>query len=149
MTFRAGFPVRLFQAALYLCALAWAPGGHALEVIVHPGVITHSIERARLQNIFGLRIDKWPDNQAIRVFVLPDDAPAHGEFVKRVLGIYPYQLRQAWDRMIFSGYAQGPQVVANEREMLTRVAQTPGAVGYVRTLNSGDKVHVLTVLERK
>lgn len=140
---------RFVQRCILLLALADATTGYAFEVITHPKVLLSSIERPRLQSVFGLRLDKWPDNQLIKVFVLPDSDAAHSDFVKTVLGIYPYQLRQSWDRLIYSGFAQGPQVVANEQEMLKRVAETPGAIGYVRNVSYGDKVHVLTVLERK
>lgn len=67
--------------------------------------------------------------------------------MKTVLGIYPYQLRQSWDRLIYSGFAQAPFLVESEKEMLRRVAETPGAIGYVRGPVTGDKAHVLTVQE--
>lgn len=140
--------VRLLPPLLLWTALLAPPLAQAYQVIVHPGTSARVMDRSRLQSIFGLRMDKWPNNQPIKVFVLADDAPLHREFVKTVLGIYPYQLRQSWDRLIYAGFAQAPYRVENEQEMLQRVGETPGAIGYVRGPVSGDRVNVLTIQER-
>jgi hypothetical protein len=62
---------------------------------------------------------------------LADDAPLHANFVKHVLGLYPRQLRRVWDRRTYSGTGQAPQQVGSMTEMLSKVANTPGAVGYL------------------
>ena len=100
-------------------------------VIVHPAVESAplSVNEARLY--LTRKVTAWPDATPVVVFVLPDDAPLHDEFSRTVLGLFPYQLRQAWDRQIYSGTGQGPEVVTTESEMLRRVATTPGAIGYV------------------
>ncbi|WP_200244313.1 hypothetical protein [Lamprobacter modestohalophilus] len=78
-----------------------------------------------------MRINQWSDQLPVAVFVLPDEAPLHQAFAKSALGVFPYQLRQTWDRQVFSGTGQAPLQVANEAEMVQRVRQTPGAIGYV------------------
>ncbi len=78
----------------------------------------------------GQRI--WPDGSRVNVFVLPDDNPEHKAFCKRVLGMFAHQLRQIWDRKVFSGTGQAPNVVTSPEEMIERVGHTPGAIGYVQ-----------------
>ncbi len=85
-----------------------------------------------LRAIFGMRLRTWPNGEPIRVFVLRDDHPLHTAFCKRVINIYPHQLRLAWDRLVFSGTGQAPISVATEEEMRAKVASTPGAIGYLR-----------------
>lgn len=135
--------VLLFVPAIPLPAMS-----ADFQVVTHAGTPGNTITRSHLRGIFGLRADKWPDNQPIKVFVLADNNPIHIGFVKSVLGIYPYQLRQSWDRLVYSGFAQSPTLVDNEQEMLQRIAETPGAIGYLREAIMGDKVHALSVLER-
>jgi hypothetical protein len=77
--------------------------------------------------------------------VLPDSNLVHDNLCKEKLNLYPYQLRQSWDRLVFSGMAQAPTEVASEEEMLARIAATPGAIGYVRKVKTNDPVKVLHV----
>ena len=83
-----------------------------------------------LREIFFVRITSWPNGLPIRVFVLPDQNPIHIRFTKEKLGVYPYQLRSAWDRMIYSGTGVPPTVVDSMEEMRARLKSTPGAIGY-------------------
>lgn len=106
-------------------------------------VISHDMARA----IFAMRLRTWPDGQAINVFVLPDDDPVHERFAKTLLNVYPHQLRLAWDRVVFSGTGQAPHLVDSEREMLERVASTPGGVGYLERDQLEDSVHVISLAD--
>jgi hypothetical protein len=119
----------------------------AVEIIVNRGVAGSSLALIHARALFGLRMTRWPDGRPVQVFVLPDGNPIHGTLCKEELNIYPYQLRQSWDRMVFSGLAQSPIEVATEEEMISRVATTPGALGYVRKVKSNDPVKVLYVTE--
>jgi hypothetical protein len=89
------------------------------------------IDQGLLREIFFLRRTNWPDGTPIRIFVLPDQNPLHIRFTKEVLGVFPYQLRSAWDRMVFTGIGVPPTVVYSVEEMRKRVEETPGAIGYL------------------
>jgi hypothetical protein len=78
------------------------------EVIVSPAQTLQIIPRNTLRAIFGMRLRNWPDLTANRVFVLKDEHPVHIGFAKKVLNIYPHQLRLAWDRLVYSGTGQSP-----------------------------------------
>lgn len=88
------------------------------------------LSQDHLREIFFVRITNWPNGMPIRVFVLPDQNPIHIRFTKEKLGVYPYQLRSAWDRMIYSGTGVPPTVVDSVDEMRARLKATPGAIGY-------------------
>ena len=116
-----------------------------IEVVVHPGVGTRQLSRNSLRAIFGMRLRAWQDGSPIRVFVLPDEAKVHNLFAKEKLNIFPYQLRSAWDRLIFSGTGQAPFLVNSEEEMRKRVASTPGAIGYLMRDNIDESIQILHV----
>ncbi len=103
----------------------------AQQIIVNPDVGVVAIDRNRARLIFSMRVNQWGDKQPVTVFVLPDDASLHQVFAKSALGLYPYQLRRTWDRLVFSGTGQAPVQVASEQEMIERVRQTAGAIGYI------------------
>jgi ABC-type phosphate transport system substrate-binding protein len=117
-------------AMILLCAVP--PAAPAVDVLVNAGEPEQEITRSKLRGIFGMRLRAWPDGMPVRVFVLDDNDSLHQEFSKAVLQIYPYQLRQNWDRLLYSGTGQPPVLVGSEAEMLKRVSETPGAIGYVR-----------------
>jgi len=78
-----------------------------------------------------MRLRKWEDGSPIRVFVMPDDHPLHISFSKNVLHVFPYQLRAAWNRLVFSGTGEEPIIVKSEQKMRAIVGATPGAIGYL------------------
>jgi ABC-type phosphate transport system substrate-binding protein len=119
----------------------------AQQLIVNQDVELRSIDRNRARLLFTMRITQWPDQRPVAVFVLPDDAPLHKTFAKSALGVFAYQLRQTWDRQVFSGTGQAPLQVANEAEMVRRVSQTPGAIGYVDAAPSVPGIRVVEVDE--
>lgn len=113
----------------------WVAMPSAAEGLVVPYVGRElskpALSHEQLREIFFVRQSKWKDGTPIRVFVLRDDHPLHIRFAKEILGVYPYQLRSAWDRMLFSGTGVPPTVVDSTEEMRRRVQDTRGAIGYL------------------
>lgn len=103
----------------------------AVGLIVNAEVPEQSLSRSAVRSIFSMRLTRWSSGMPIRVFVLGDKEPLHASFSKRILGVFPHQLRRAWNRQIFSGTGQAPEKVESEREMREKVMQTPGAIGYL------------------
>lgn len=123
--------------------IAWATEPY--EVIANHSVTEKTLSKSSLRAIFGMRLQTWPDGTAIRVFVMPDDTPLHATFSKEKLNVFPYQLRLAWDRLVFSGTGQAPDTVSSPEEMLARVASTPGAIGYLTKSKVDSRVNVLQI----
>lgn len=115
--------------ALALLFVLGAPA-RAQEVVGH-AALAADLTRAQLRELFMMRRRQLPDRSPAWVFVLPDDHPVHERFVRAILGLYPRNLRQLWDRHLYSGTAQPPIEVQTETRMLQRIATTPGAIGYV------------------
>ncbi|MGH8580646.1 MAG: hypothetical protein ACREVK_11175 [Gammaproteobacteria bacterium] len=135
-------PRHLIAMALVATSLGllWPPAARTQEVIVNRSQAQGELSRNALRALFGMRLRAWPDGTAVRVFVLGDDSAAHKTFAKRVLQIFPHQLSRAWDRLVFSGTGQAPEVVQSPEEMLVKVASTPGAIGYVPGEVSDERV---------
>jgi hypothetical protein len=130
-------PQRLRYLLAALLLMTWSaatPQNSALavEVVVSPSLANVRLDRGLLRAVFTMRVREWPDGTPIRVFVLPDDNPLSDQFYRERLGMYSYVLRRAWDRMVFTGTGFAPTVVRSEVEMLERVRDTPGAIGFVR-----------------
>lgn len=133
------------RLALLLLLLLSSGLAQAIEIIAHRGVTQASLTLASARALFGMRVTTWSDGTPVRVFVLPDRHPTHAGFVKTRLNLYPYQLRQTWDRLVFSGMSQAPSEVADERTLVELVSRTPGAIGYARKGAVHDAVKTIAI----
>ena len=136
------------------CGLALMASGtarsdrHQEAVVAHAGLGTPRLELATLRAIFGMRLLEWPDGTPIRVFVMKSDSELHRRFAKGTLQIFPYQLQQAWDRLVFSGTGQAPREVRSIEEMQRRISETPGAIGYLPSNRLTDNLAKVEVVEQ-
>lgn len=129
---------------LAICFSSAAPAEEVPVVVVNSAANPQPIlSQSMLCAIFGMRLKKWEDGLPIKVFVLPDENPLHITFSKKVLGVFPYQLRSAWDRLVFSGTGEEPIKVQSEQQMRAIVGSTSGAIGYLSREMIDDSVQVL------
>jgi ABC-type phosphate transport system substrate-binding protein len=126
-------PYNIIRLLLLISPMYGVAAGEVV-LAVNPSVSAHSVTRSFARAMFGMRVPQWPNGGDTKIYVLPDNNPLHEAFCKEVLDIFPYQLRTAWDRQVFSGTGQAPVEVESEEDMLEHIAATPGAIGY---LNKG------------
>jgi hypothetical protein len=135
----------LRKLTLTLCLMLFSQYSWGVEIITHRSVGANTLSPASARSIFGMRQVKWPDNTRVQVFVLADTHPTHVAMCKERLNLFPYQLRQSWDRLVYAGMAQAPIEVASEEELINRVAATPGAIGYVTKVKPNDSIKIITI----
>lgn len=136
---------RRYVAFIALCCLFITSNSYADIVITHPQVGQTSLTQNELRAIFSMQHGQWENGSPIRVFVYDDRTLEHKNFCKKILKLFPYQLRKNWDRLIYSGTGQAPQKIESEIEMLRMVSSTPGAIGYIRQGGDIDNVTVVIV----
>lgn len=124
---RCAFVVVLVLLVTALCISK----SYAVQVVANPGVPDQTLKRPTAWAIFSMRLRTWTDGSSATVFVLSDNAPLHAEFTKKIFETFPYQLRRAWDRLVFSGTGQAPQEVTSIDEMYRKIVSIPGAIGYL------------------
>lgn len=143
LSFRLAKVLRAAWLSVVLVVATGVAFGAPTEVIVNPAVEIRRINPVNLRNIYMLRQTHWPNGQPVVVFVMPDDHAVHESFAKQTLGLYPYRLRQTWDRLSFSGMARPPVEVRDENEMRARVRATPGAIGYITKDTGNESIKTL------
>ncbi len=137
-------PRWLVSIALCLtCLSGWADDPNDVIMIAHPNVRVETLSRDTARAIFAMRQRTWPNGQAVSVFVLPENHSVHARFSKSLLNVYPHQLRLAWDRVVFSGTGQAPNVVMTQPEIVKHVASTSGGLGYIERGYLDDSVKVM------
>ena len=136
---------RYIRHFLILCIVSISVHSHAADVIVNPDVSQSTISQNTLRAIFGMRLLQWPNGEPITVFVLPLKSRVHENFIKERLGVFPHQLERSWDLLVFSGTGQPPISVKSEKEMRQRIAETPGAIGYLSRKDFDENVRLLPI----
>jgi len=116
---------------LLLCLISGMARGGGTEIIVSPDQAAVAIDRGMLRAIFTTRLRQWPDGTPIHVFVMPDDSELHDLFCREQLGMYPYVLRELWDRLLYTGTGLTPTLVHSQEDMRNRVLATRGGIGYL------------------
>ena len=115
---------------------------NAAVIIVNESVPKARYSRADARAIFTMHLRRWPNGESIKVFTLADDEPAHKDFVKNNLDMFPHQLRRAWDRMTYSGTGVAPIELDSEQEMIEKILHTPNAIGYIKHKPKNAKVRL-------
>ncbi|WP_298442577.1 hypothetical protein [uncultured Ferrimonas sp.] len=124
--------MRLDTQGRCVLMMGWALVAHAEPIVIgHQQQQLEQLSSAELRAMFSMRRQFWQDGTAVVVFVLPADSPQHTQFCTKTLGLLPFQLTRAWDRLTFSGNGDRPRIVYTQAEMRRLVHATPGAIGYI------------------
>ncbi|ABL98778.1 hypothetical protein SHAM105786_09415 [Shewanella amazonensis] len=120
----------MYRLTTWMWLLVLSLGANA-EIITHDVTLAKGLSVSELRLIFSRQRLFWPDGSSIRVFILPPDSQQHRQFCTESLGVFPYVLQRQWDRLVYSGTAERPEIVASPDQMRRRVMETPGSIGYV------------------
>ena len=130
---RAHLPVLVSVLAVAVLAAGAAPRASAeatFRIIVHPQVKGTQIPRAALSSIFLKQAGRWSDGS----IALPVDqsvrSPVRKSFSSDVLQQGLVEVQVYWQRKIATGLMP-PLVKTSDEEIVSFVASTPGAIGYV------------------
>lgn len=113
----------------------------AAEIVVHPSTPLQNLDEGQLRAIFSLQMTRWADGSPIVVLRLSATDPTHKSFCKDKLKILPQQLEAVWERLVFTGQRARPLLMKNESEMMSAIASTPGAIGYI----AGTQEHAVEI----
>ena len=118
-------------AMVFTLLLLLVSNAYALNLIINAENDTDTISQRKVRAIYGLHLKRWASGAPIKVFTYSDQSDLHRRFCKDLLLVFPHQLRAAWDRATYSGTGQAPIVVSSYEEMISKVIENPGAIGYV------------------
>ncbi|MDM8521806.1 hypothetical protein QUF80_00380 [Desulfococcaceae bacterium HSG8] len=115
-----------------------------LLIVGNHSVTINSLTGEDIKKIFLGNKIAWDGDQEIR-FVIMKKSPIHKDFVKKYIHKTPSQFRRYWKKLIFTGKASPPKSYETEEEIISYVANTPGAIGYVSSDALTDKVKIITI----
>jgi len=129
------FHLLVFASALAAAVLAAGAGSVAsadadFRVIVHPQVKGTQIPRAALTSIFLKQAPKWGDGSSVAPVDQSLRSPVRRSFSNVVLQQGLVEVQIYWQRKMSTGVIP-PPVKTSDEEIVSFVASTPGAIGYV------------------
>jgi len=130
---RANLPVLVSVLAVAVLAVGAAPVASAdgtFRIIVHPQVKGSQIPRASLTSIFLKQAPKWGDGSPVAPVDQSVRSPVRKAFSNDVLQQGLVEVQVYWVRKMATG-STPPPVKTSDEEILSFVASTPGAIGYV------------------
>ena len=114
-----------------------------IQLITHPSVDATTLDKDQIRRIFTMYQTNWADSQPIVVYVLGSQNTTHQFFSREVLGLFPYQLERIWNKLVYSGLGEAPIKVKTEQEMLEKIRQQPGSIGYVMSENVSTDINII------
>lgn len=131
---------------LIVLAMCVLPAHAELVVIVNADSGVEHLSREEIVNIFMGRYRKLPDGTAAQPLDIGGESPEHRDFYKKLLDKSPADINAYWARLVFSGRIMPPRALQSQDEVLERVAEYPGAVGYIERKNLNNRVKVVYTL---
>lgn len=107
------------------------PPNAGYYLIVHGRHATTPVDRSFVAQAFLKKIRKWPDGIIIQPVDLEPNSSVRQRYSIDVLGRSIDAVRSYWQQMIFSGRELPPAELPGDEDVVSFVARTPGAIGYV------------------
>jgi ABC-type phosphate transport system substrate-binding protein len=137
-------------AVLACCCSLWLCSGAALAqeqlaVIVSSKAPDMRIDMATLRSIYLKKVFLSEQDQTLIPVNLPADNPLREAFSQSTLHMNDAQMRSYWNRRYFQGVSP-PYVLGSQNAVVRFVADTPGAIGYVRPCHLDPSVRQILLL---
>ena len=106
------------------------PGFSQVAIIVHPDVPVDSLTKTNLLDLYTGDIRKWENDQPIITYDLKPKLEIRNEFFG-LLGKTSSRMKSIWLKKMLAGEGDPPAALDSEITILSKIANTPGAIGFV------------------
>ena len=115
-----------------------------IKVIANPSVGVSDISSDELKRVFLITKSSLSDGSHVEP-VLEKGGPAHEAFLREYVGKTDAALSTYYRSLVFTGKGAMPKTFASDAEVVSYVAKTKGAVGYVAAGTAATGVKQLEV----
>lgn len=117
-----------------------------VAVIANKSIKTDKISKSKLLDCYTGDILKWDDGQKVVVFDLKLKSEIKEIFYK-YLGKSTSKMKSIWMKKMLSGEGDPPPALNSVSEMLKKIEETKGAIGFVNYDSVSAKVKVIAIIE--
>jgi ABC-type phosphate transport system substrate-binding protein len=101
-----------------------------VTVVAYAAAPLDSLEKGQLLKYFTGDTEYWPDDVPIVIVDLAAKGPIRDSFYA-FLGKTSSRMRSIWLKRKLTGEGELPESIASEEELISKVASTAGAIGFV------------------
>lgn len=133
------------KTLIFILVIIWCKTCFSqVVIIVNPNVPVDSLTKNKLLDLYTGDIRKWDNNQPIVTFDLKPKLKVRDQFFN-LLGKTSSRMKSIWLKKMLAGEGDPPTAMDSEKSLLSKIASTPGAIGFVSKsiVNSSVKVIIL------
>jgi len=131
-------------AGVLLVMAAGTAQASDVKIIANPGLADASVSSEDLKGVFLATKTSLANGSHVEPVLLKSGA-THEAFLKQFLGKSDSALETYYRSLVFTGKGSMPKTVASDAEMVSYVAKTKGAIGYVSGAAPTEGVKVVEV----
>lgn len=117
-----------------------------ISIIANRSVQESSIDKNDLRDYYTLAKKRWSNSSRIICFDYKKKIETQKQFYE-IINKQPIQLKKEWLRKKLTGEANPPQLLDSEDEMLRKISETEGAIGYINSSKVSSNVKVLATFD--
>lgn len=137
--------MRTLLTTIFIIACCESTVCAEIAVIANKSVPTDTLSQRELLDIYTGEIRSWKDGQRIVPHDMTEEGKVREDFY-RYLGRKSSRVKSIWVKNLLMGEGSPPEAVKSEAEVVSKVASTPGAIGFVREEMADDSVKVLALI---
>ena len=126
------------SAILLMSSSAWAE----IAVIVNPAN-ANTVTVSDINRAFLGKLKKFADGQAIVAVNSASGNAVRVEFQQKALKKSAAQIKAYWSKRLFSGKGKPLQELSSDADVISFVASTPNAIGYIDAAKADNSVKVV------
>ncbi len=115
-----------------------------VAVVANKGISVDSVTVKEAKKIW-LGKTKSLGGTSVKLADLPKGNASRDHFYTSVVKKSEKKLKAYWAKIIFAGKGSPPKTFGSDAEVISWVASTPGAVGYIESAANNDSVKVLMI----
>lgn len=116
-----------------------------VAVIAHLDAPADTLASTRLLDFYTGDVQTWNGEIAVIFFDLKPRTEVKKAFY-HFLGKSPSRMKSVWMKRMLAGEGEPPQALGSNREMLAKVAATPGAIGFAHRDSVHGSVKILAII---
>lgn len=116
-----------------------------IAIIVNPAN-ANALTDKEISRAFLGKLKTYADGQSIEPINTKAGNAARAEFEQKVLKKSSSQVKAYWSKLVFTGKGKPPQELSSDSEVLSKVASSANAIGYVDAAAVNDSVKVIKTL---
>jgi ABC-type phosphate transport system substrate-binding protein len=121
----------LLTASILACPETVSAAEPTLRIVANAGVPASIISRKVLKAVYRGDSARWADGSPLKPVDQSVRAPIRQVFTRDVLGDSVDGVRTYWMKRVAEGKGMPPPVKSSDVDLLSHLAKTSGAIGYV------------------